>query len=86
LCAGKLEFGDMTRNVTIRMDEEMLRALRHRAVDEQMSLSRWIVRALRQAVEPGESREEVRQRALSRLATGYHLGGRALDREETHGR
>lgn len=76
----------MTRNVTIRMDEEMLRALRHRAVDEQMSLSRWIVRVLRQAAEPGDSREEVRRRALSRLATGFHLGGRALSREEAHGR
>lgn len=76
----------MTRNVTIRMDEDMLRALRHRAVDEQMSLSRWIVHVLRQASQPAESREEMRQRALSRLATGFHLGGRALSREETHGR
>jgi hypothetical protein len=68
------------------MDEDMLRVLRHRAVDEQMSLSRWIVHVLRQAAQPGESREEVRQRALSRLAAGFHLGGRALSREESHGR
>ncbi|NLF18604.1 MAG: hypothetical protein GX595_15335 [Lentisphaerae bacterium] len=76
----------MTRNVTIRMDEDMLRALRHRAVDEQMSLSRWIVHVLRQASQPVASREEMRQRALSRLATGFHLGGRTLSREEMHGR
>lgn len=76
----------MTRNVTIRMDEDMLRALRHRAVDEQVSLSRWIVHVLHDALGPGESREDVRQRALARLKAGFHLGGNALSREQSHAR
>ncbi len=76
----------MTRNVTIRMDEGLLRTLRHRAVDEQMSLSRWVTSVLRAAVEEGESPDEVRKRALRRLDRGFHLGGSALTREEAHAR
>ena len=76
----------MTRNVTIRMDEELLRTLRHRAVDEQMSLSRWVVSVLRAAVAEGNPPDEVRERALCRLEQGFHLGGRPLTREQTHAR
>jgi predicted transcriptional regulator len=76
----------MTRNVTLRMDEELLRKVRHQAVDRDLSLSAWVVAVLEQAVRRGEARDEARRRALRRLAKGYHLGGRPLGREQAHAR
>jgi hypothetical protein len=76
----------MTRNVTLRMDEELLTRLRHRAVDERMSLSAWVVALLRQAADAQEQRTLARQRALKRLECGFRLGGRPLSREQSHAR
>ncbi len=76
----------MTKNVTIRMDEELLRKIRHRAVDEDMSTSRWIVKVVSEAAGIERGEEAARQRALHRLNNGFHLGGRALTREEAHAR
>ena len=76
----------MTKNVTLRMDEGLLRKLRHCAVDEGKSLSAWVATVLGELVEDQEGRDELRKQALSRLNKGYHLGGKPLSREEAHGR
>ena len=76
----------MTRNVTIRMDEELLQRVRHRAVDDHVSTSRWITKILKDAVEAEDKQTAVRQRALRRLDRGFELGGRPLTREESHAR
>jgi hypothetical protein len=76
----------MTRNVTLRMDEELLRTLRHQAVDSHQSLSAWIVTTLTQASKQDDGLTEVRERALQRLEQGFRLGGRPLSREEAHAR
>jgi hypothetical protein len=76
----------MTRNVTLRLDERLLTDLRHRAVDQHMSLSAWVVRALQEIVATDVARERVRRRALDHLAQGLNLGGSPLSREETHAR
>jgi len=68
------------------MDEELLRQLRHRAVDQHLSLSAWVIQKLEQVVEGEDSYENSRDRALARLAQGYHLGGRPLGRDEVHAR
>jgi hypothetical protein len=41
----------MTKNVTLRMDEEILRQAKHVAVEENMSLSAWIADVVKLAVE-----------------------------------
>jgi hypothetical protein len=68
------------------MDEKLLKELRHRAVDERLSLSAWIVRTLAGRATKESEREKVRTRALSRIEKGFHLGGKPLTREEAHAR
>jgi hypothetical protein len=76
----------MTRNVTLRMDEELLAELRHRAVDAHMSLSAWITMMLEALVPLTSEIEETRVRAIARMERGFHLGGKPLSRDELHAR
>jgi hypothetical protein len=66
------------------MDEELLAALRHRAVDAHMSLSAWITATLESLVPRENEVEAARLRAIARMQNGFHLGGKPLSREETH--
>jgi predicted transcriptional regulator len=77
---------DKTANVTIRIDKQLLRKLRHRAVDENKSLSAWITALLERTVEREASFQQARKRALKRLEQGFSLGGEPLTREQTHAR
>ncbi len=82
----------MTSNITLRMDKDLLREVKHRAVDDGMSVSAWIAVLLRRTV--GEQKpaaddhdaSSVRKRALDRLEKGWSLGGRPLTREQAHER
>lgn len=76
----------MTRNVTIRMDEELLQKVRRRAADKHMAASHWMVKVLNDAAETESGHKAARQRALHRLDKGFHLGGSPFTREETHAR
>ena len=76
----------MTRNVTLRMDEELLAELRHRAVDAHMSLSAWITTMIEALVPLTAEIEESRVRAIARMERGFHLGGKPLSRDELHAR
>lgn len=74
----------MSKNVTLRMDEELLRKFRHRAVDEEMSLTAWIVNTLIRSVDGESDREKIKVRALSRIEKGYDLGGKPMDRDDIY--
>ena len=78
----------MARNVTIRLDEALLKKCRHAAVEEDKSLSRWISDLIARAVSPEgrEGYQQARKRALKRLEEGFALGGRPLSREDVHER
>lgn len=76
----------MVKNVSIRMDEELLRKVHRRAVDEHMSASRWMIKVLSDAAESESGYKAARQRALHRLNKGFHLGGCPFTREDTHAR
>jgi hypothetical protein len=84
----------MASNVTLRMDEDLLREVKHRAVDDRMSVSAWVAALLRRTVGGGTpvgwadapAASNVRKRALDRLEKGWSLGGRPLTREQAHGR
>ena len=77
---------DKTANVTLRMDKDLLRKLRHRAVDENLSLSGWITAVLERTVARETSFAAARKRALRRLDRGFSLGGKPLSREASHER
>ncbi len=76
----------MTKNVTLRLDEAVLRKARHAAVERDQSLSEWLAALITSATSEADRAQSARARALDRMRKGLHLGGLPLSREETHGR
>jgi hypothetical protein len=76
----------MKRNVTLTLDEDLLKLCRHEAVEQDKSLSQWIAGVLSHHVRTPEEFDEARRAAKRRIETGFHLGGRPLDRLEVHER
>ena len=76
----------MTKNVTLRMDEELLAELRHRAVDAHMSLSAWITKTMESLIPRASEAEKISARAIRRMERGFHLGGTPIAREDIHAR
>ena len=74
----------MPKNVTLRLDDDLVQKARHMAVDHHMSLSGWVASLIQSAVQGEIHREQAKRRALRRIRTGYDLGGIPLSREETH--
>jgi len=75
--------------VTISVPRDLLREARHLAVDQGMSLSRFVAMLLEEQVHAPHGYAEARERMLRRLETGYDLGtgGKATwTREELHER
>ena len=76
----------MTRNITLRLDDAILRRARMKAVQEDQSLSGWVANLIAEAV-AGESKfASARRRALRRLDTAFDLGGKPLTRGQAHER
>ena len=78
--------GNMSKNVTIRLDEAIEKQCRHAAVEENKSLSQWIADQLAKAVTKRESISAVRERAIKRMERGFDLGGKPIPRDELHER
>ena len=74
----------MSKNVTIRLDEAIVRKCRHAAVEEDKSMSQWIADELVKAVSRQDLNQAARTRALHRLKRGFSLGGEPLTREEVY--
>ena len=75
----------MSKNVTIRLDEAIIKKCRHAAVEEDKSLSQWISDQLIDAVSAVDVSRAARKRAMRRLEEGFSLGGTPLTREEIYG-
>ena len=76
----------MNKNITLRLDEFILRKARHAAVEKDQSLSEWVAELITRTTSGPDRRQDARASALARMRKGLHLGGRPLSREETHGR
>ncbi len=72
------------KNVTLKLDEDLLNRVRHVAVDQDTSLSAWVANLIESALRERDSYEEVRSAALEDLGNPLHLGGKPLGREELH--
>jgi hypothetical protein len=68
------------------MDSDLMRKLKHRAVDEQTSLSSWIADKLALIIDQDEALANARKDGLNLLDKGVHLGGRACVRENLYDR
>lgn len=76
-------------NVTVSLPAELLREARHLAVDQGLSLSRFVARLLEEQVEVSRRRREAlgRQRLLLEQGLPLGTGGKVgWDREALHER
>ncbi len=76
----------MGKNVTLRLDELILRKAKHAAVEQDQSLSEWVAGLITQAVSKKARSLSAREKALKHLERGFHLGGSSLSRDEAHER
>lgn len=76
----------MAKNVTLRLDDAVLRKARHMAVEQDRSLSQWMADLITQTVTDSDRFAGARKRALRHLDSPLRLGGKPLTREQAHGR
>jgi hypothetical protein len=77
----------VARNITLSLDDEILREARILAAQQGLSVSAFLRRELSRLVEEQRGFVKAREAALRRLAQGAHLGGGPLPaRDELHDR
>jgi hypothetical protein len=62
------------RNVTITLDEDVLRAVRHRAVDRGLSLSKYVAKVLERDVQAADDNAAAREDFLRLIRRGVGPG------------
>ncbi len=77
----------MSRNITLSLDEKLIKKARVLAAREHKSISRFVGDTLRDLVAKTETYEAARDEALKRLEKGFALGWKKpSSREELHER
>jgi hypothetical protein len=76
----------MAKNVTIKMDEALLKLCRHEAVENDKSLSQWIAEVVKEALKKKTIFENTKKHALQLIEQGFDLGGKPLDRDQIYDR
>jgi len=77
----------MTRNITLTLDEDLIRKARVLAARRNRSVSALLRDELSRLVAKDEAYENAKRAALARLEQGSHLGGGPLpSRDELHDR
>ncbi len=77
----------MTKNITIRMDEQLLKDVKHIAVEHDMSVSAWITHLVEKAATRDRfTYEEAKSRALKAMEEAPAYGGKMPTRDEMHER
>lgn len=76
----------MSKNITLKLDESILRKAKHAAVEQDQSLSEWVSNLIVSAFTRQDEFHAARKRALKRMSKGFRLAGKALSREESHAR
>ena len=76
----------VTKNITLKLKEDLLKRVRHLAVDDDKSVSSWVADVIEQAVRDRDEYEKARRGAVGVLREGFHLGGKPLNRDSVHER
>ena len=76
----------MTKNITLRMDEQLLKDVKHIAVEADMSVSAWITQVVKKATKKDFRYEEAKAFALKAMEEAPDYGGRTFTRDELHER
>lgn len=76
----------MTKNITLRIEEAILRKAKQAALQHDQSLSKWVAGLIVQIVSAQDIFHAAKQRALKRLEIGLHLSGSPMSRDQLHER
>ncbi|MEN8254435.1 MAG: CopG family transcriptional regulator [Verrucomicrobiota bacterium] len=76
----------MTKNITIRMDEQLLKDVKHIAVEKDMSVSAWITQAVEEATKKDVRYEEAKAFIMKAMEEAPAYGGKTFTRDELHER
>ena len=76
----------MLKNITLKIDDQILNRVRHLAVDENKSVSAWVTELIEKTLNEADGYEQARREAIDALSAGFHLGGQPLSREALHDR
>ncbi len=76
----------MTKNITLRMDENLLKEIKHIAVEEDLSVSAWITRLARLTISKNARYEESKIFAIEAMEKAGDYGGKTYSRDELHER
>lgn len=76
----------MTRNVTIKLDEALLKLCRIKAVESDKSLSQWIADVLKGVISKNEEVTKAREHAFKMMDMGFPLGGERIKRDQLYER
>ena len=76
----------MTKNITLRMDEQLLKDVKHIAIERDMSVSAWITQAVEKATKKDVRYEEAKDFALKAMEEAPAYGGKLFTRDELHER
>ena len=81
----------MTKNITLKIDENILKSCRFKAVEANKSLSGWVTELLEKEISgqalPKKTKYQIaKERALKHLEKGLNLGGKPLAREAIYDR
>jgi predicted DNA-binding protein len=76
----------MLKNITLKLDEQIITRVRHIAVDDNKSVSAWVSELIERTLNDVDEYEQSRRGAIKTLNQGFHLGGQPLGRDEVHDR
>jgi len=76
----------MTKNITLRMDEQLLKDVKHIAVENEMSVSSWITQVVKRAAKKDVHYEEAKASALKAMEEAPAYDGKTYNRDELHER
>jgi hypothetical protein len=76
----------MTKNITLRMDEQLLKDVKHIAVEEDMSVSAWIIKAVKKAAIKDVRYDEAKAFIMKAMEDAPDYGGQTFTRDELHER
>lgn len=82
-----MKCAEMKTNITLKIDENLLREARVLAAEEGSSISAIVATQLKEAVRERKGYSQARRRALVRLRSGFDLKWKpAASRDELHER
>jgi len=76
----------MVKNLTLKLDDALLKEARKAAVDDDASLSAWVARLIVEHLGKRERYRAAKRAALKHLETGFELQPGRFTREELHER